>query len=159
MQPSSHQCNCPAGRWFLRCGLDPVPAQEPSTAVLGPEDILSLPEVPRGSSAEPANSRCPKQWRRAVTNEDGMGDISISGVCLSESQRREPLWRWKRLKTEMFTCCQGAGPELRHHQSLDCSRGVGEDTTAVFHTSSASPILGIAKYCLEGIADSSSLCS
>lgn len=60
---------------------------------------------------------------------------------------------------ETFTRCQGAGPELRHHQGLDCSRGVGGETTTMFHTSSASPVLEIAKYCLEGAADSSSLCS
>ena len=94
-----------------------------------------------------------------MTNEDGMGGISISKVCLGESQRGGLLWRWRRLKKEMFTSLQGAGPELRHHQGLDGSRGVGGDTTAMLHTLSASPILGVAKYCLKGIADSSSICS
>lgn len=158
LQHGSHQCNCPVGRWFLRCSLDPS-QREPSTAAVRPEDIFSLPEVSRGSSAEPANSRCPKQWRKAVTNEGGTGGISISKVCLRESQRRRLLWRWRRLKTEMFTCLQGAGPELRHHQGLDCSRSVGGDISTRLHTLPASPILGIAKCCLEGIADSSSLCS
>lgn len=133
MQHGSHQRNGPAGRWFLHRSLDQY-QHEPSTATVRPGDVLSLPEFPRGSSAEPANSRCLEQWRKAVTNEDGMGGISISKACLGESQRRGLLRRWRRLKTEMFTCLQGAVPELRHHQGLECSWGVGGDTTTKLHT-------------------------
>lgn len=118
-----------------------------------------MPGVPRESLAEPVNSRYSKQQRKAAIIEDGMGGISISKVCLGESQCRELLWRWRRLKAEIFTCLQGAGLELRHHHDLDRSRAVGGDTTAMLHTSSASAILGIAKYCLERIANSSWLCS
>lgn len=156
MQHGSHPCTCPAGRWILDRGLDPS-QHEPPTAMVGPEDILSLPGVPKESLAEPVNSRYPKQQRKAVTNEEGMGGNSISKVFLGESQCRELLW-W-RLKAEIFTCLQGAGLELRCHHDLDHSRGVGGDTTAMLHTSSASAIMGIAKYCLERIANSSWLCS
>lgn len=86
-----------------------------------------------------------------MTNEDGMGGISSSNTCLGESQRGALLWRQRRLKTERFSCLQGADPELRHHQGLDPSRGVGGDTTSAFHTLSASLVLRIAKYCLEGM--------
>lgn len=65
-----------------------------------------------------------------MTNENGMGGISICGLPM-QKPHRGLLWRWRGLKMGMFTCSQGASPTQKQDHSPYHSRGAGGDTAPV----------------------------